>query len=133
MCQIRRMFFYFLVFFILIPVSTKAKKIGIFRFKPVGIENNITEAIDQLIESELISYGYTVVSANKIEEKLGEKVECYDKECAAEIGTKMNLDRIIFGSLTKIGEKYIVSAIVVEPQTGEIVFSDKVTSKTVEI
>lgn len=124
--------FYVLSFFLLLPGSLNAKKMGLLTFKPVGIESNITEAISQLMESELSSYGHTVVPPDKIEEKLGKTVECYNKECAAEIGTQMGLEKVIFGSLTKIGEKHIISAVVVESQTGEIVFSDKVTSKTAE-
>ncbi len=123
---------YLFLFFLLLPYGLNAEKIGLLPFKPVGFESNITEAIYQLMESELSSYGHTVIPPDKIEEKLGKTVECHNKQCAAEIGVQMGLKKIIFGSLTKIGEKYIVSAIVVESKSGEILFSDKVTSKTAE-
>jgi hypothetical protein len=123
---------YFLSLFLFLPINTKAEKIGILHFKQAGTYSNINEAVYQLIESELISYGHIVVPPDKIEETLGKEVRCYNKECAAEIGTQMDIDRVLFGSLTKIGEKYIVSAIVVDPQENEIIFSDKVTSKTAE-
>ncbi len=117
---------------LILPVSLNAETIGILPFKPVGIESNITEAIYQLIESELSSYGHIVVPPDKIEQKLGKKVECYNKECATEIGNQIGLTKVIFGSLTKIGEKHIISAVAVESQSGKIVFSDKVTSQTAE-
>lgn len=122
----------YLLIVLLLPFSLNAEKIGLLPFKPVGIESNITEAIHQLIESELSSYGHTVVPPNKIEGKYGKKVVCYNKECASEIGKQMGLEKVIFGSMTKIGEKYIISAVVVKSQSGNIVFSDKVTSKTPE-
>jgi hypothetical protein len=132
MNKIRHIWLYLLSFSLFLPANLNAESIGLLRFKPLGIESNITEAIYQLLESELISYGHMVISQEKIDEELGRKVECYNKQCAAETGIQMGLEKIIFGSLTKIGEKYIVSANVVESKSGEIVFSDKVTSKTAE-
>jgi len=132
MNKIRHIWLYLLSFSLFSPANLNAESIGLLRFKPLGIESNITEAIYQLLESELISYGHMVISQEKIDEELGRKVECYNKQCAAETGIQMGLEKIIFGSLTKIGEKYIVSANVVESKSGEIVFSDKVTSKTAE-
>lgn len=132
MSKIRYIWLYLLSFSLFLPANLNAESIGLLRFKPLGIESNITEAIYQLLESELISYGHMVISQEKIDEELGRKVECYNKQCAAETGIQMGLEKIIFGSLTKIGEKYIVLANVVESKSGEIVFSDKVTSKTAE-
>jgi len=123
---------FLLTLFLISTVSLNAKDIGILPLKPVGIEDNIIEAVHQLLGSELSSYGYTVLLPDEVEEKLGKKVECYNNECAAEIGTKLGIEKVIFGSLTKIGEKYIISAVVVESQTSNIVFSDKVTSQTAE-
>lgn len=132
MSKFKKIFLFLLSLFLILPVSLNAKNIGILTLKTVGIENNIIEAVHQLMGSELSSYGYTVLLPDEIEEKLGEKVECYNKECAADIGTRLGLEKVIFGSLTKIGEKYIVSSVVVESQSGNIVFSDKVTSQTAE-
>jgi hypothetical protein len=132
MKKFKRIQIYFLLLFLFLSGNLKAEDIGLLPFKLAGIESNITEAIYQLLKSELSSYGHTVTSPDKIEEKLGERVECDNKKCAAEIGIQMGLDKVIFGAVTKLGEKYIVSAVVVESQTGEIVFSDKVTSATPE-
>jgi hypothetical protein len=121
-----------LVFFLFLSSGLNAEEVGLLRFKAVGVESDMMVAISELLESELASYGYTVVTQDKIEENLGKEVECQNKTCAAEIGTQMGLTKVIFGSVTKLGEKYIVSAVVVESQTGEITFSDKVTSKTPE-
>ena len=132
MNKIKHFRFCFLLSFLLISTNIKAERIGILPLKQAGIESSITEAIYQLIESELISYGHTTVPPDKIEETLGKEIKCYNKECASEIVIKMGLGKIIFGSITKIGEKYIISANVVESGSGQIVFSDKVTSKTAE-
>lgn len=132
MIKIKHSWLYYLLVFLFLSINVKAEKTGILPFKQAGVEGSITEAIYQLIESELISYGHTTVPPNEIEEELASEVECYNKECAVEIGNQMDLDRVIFGSITKIGEKYIVSAIVIEPPKSEIIFSDKVTSKTAE-
>jgi hypothetical protein len=123
----------YLVFFSLfLSGCLNAQEVGLLNFKAVGVENNMIEVISELLGSELASYGYTIVSQDIIEENLGRTIECQNKTCAAEIGRTTGLEKVIFGAVTKLGEKYIVSAVVVESQTGEIVFSDKVTSKTTE-
>ncbi len=132
MDRFKKLVLFLLFYFLIGPIVLNAKNIGVLPLKPVGIEINITEAVHQLLGSELSSYGYTVLLPDEIEEKLGKKIQCYNKECAAEIGTQMGLEKVIFGSLTKIGEKHIISAVVVESQSGNIVFSDKVTSQTAE-
>jgi hypothetical protein len=132
MSQFKKSVLFLLPLFLILPVSLNAKNIGILPLKTVGIEDNIIEAVHQLMGSELSSYGYTVLLPDEIEEKAGEKIECYNKECATDIGNQVGLEKVIFGSVTKIGEKYIVSAVVVESQSGNIVFSDKVTSQTAE-
>jgi hypothetical protein len=132
MKRVKNAVLFLLPLFLLLPVSLNAKNIGVLPFKPVGIESNITDAVYQLMGSELSSYGYTVLLPDEIEENLSRKIECYNKECAAEIGTQMGLEKVIFGSLTKIGEKHIISAVVVESKSGKIVFSDKATAQTVE-
>jgi len=58
---------YFLSLFLFLPINTKAEKIGILHFKQAGTYSNINEAVYQLIESELISYGHIVVPPDKIE------------------------------------------------------------------
>ncbi len=117
---------------VLITISLNAEKIGLLPFESENVENSITETIHQLIEYELSSCGNMVVPPDEIEKNLGKKVKCYNKECAAEIGTRLGLEKVIFGSLTKTSEKYFISAVVVESQTEEIVFDDTVNSKTVE-
>ncbi|MEO0294329.1 MAG: hypothetical protein ABIN61_08950 [candidate division WOR-3 bacterium] len=117
---------------VFLSISLFAKGIGLLPFKLVGVETDVGEAIYQLIRTEFSSYGDRLVLPEEIERSLGEKVECQDKGCAAQIGRQLGLEEVVFGSITKLGEKHIISAVAIKSQTGEIFFSDKATATTPE-
>ena len=48
---------------------------------------------------------------------------CDQSECAVEIGKLLSVDRMIVGSVGRIGDLYTVQARILDVQTGEIVFS----------
>ncbi len=116
-----------LVLFLFLPGNLSAEEIGILPFRTTGVEMYITDAFYDLLESELNYYDHKVVSPYEIEHYLGGRVICYNKDYAADYGRSLGLEKVIFGSITKLGEKYIISAVVVKSRTGEILLSDKTT------
>ncbi len=124
--------FFLVIFSFFLSTRADAEKIGLLPFSTTGIEKNITTGIYHIIQSELSFYGHTVVLPEEIEEDLGKKIECDNKKCAVEIGTQIELEKVILGYLNKLGRKYIISVLVVESQTGKTVFSGKFDSNNAE-
>lgn len=113
-----------LVLFLFLPGILNAEEIGILPFRTTGVENYITETFYDLLESELDYYDHKVVSPYEIEHYLGHRVICYNKDYAADYGRSLGLEKVIFGSITRLDGKYIISVEVVKSRTGEILLRD---------
>lgn len=116
-----------LVLFLFFPAILSAEEIGILPFRTTGVEMYVTDAFYDILENELDYYDHEVVSPYEIERYLGSRVVCYNKDYAADYGRSLGLEKVIFGSITKLGSKYIIYATVVQSRTGEILLTDKIT------
>ncbi len=116
-----------LVLFLALPGMLGAEEIGILPFRTTGVESYITEDLYDLLETELDYFDHKVVSPYEIEHYLGHRVVCYNKDYAADYGSSLGLEKVIFGSITRIGEKYVISVEVVKSRTGEVLLYDKTT------
>lgn len=119
-----------LVFFLFLPGILSAEEIGILPFRTTGVESYIEDAFYEFLEDELDYYDHKVVSPYEIEHYLGRRVICYNKDYAADYGSSLGLEKVIFGSITRLGERYIVSVEVVKSRTGEVLLFDKTTLET---
>lgn len=116
-----------LLVFLFLPGRLGAKEIGILPFRTTGVESYITEDFYDLLETELDYFDHDVVSPYEIEHYLGRRVICYNKDYAADYGSSLGLEKVIFGSITRLGERYVISVEVVKSKTGEVLFYDKTT------
>jgi len=132
MKKVKWVVFNSLLFFLFLPGRLSGEEIGILPFRTIGVESYITEAFYDLLESELDYYDHKVVSPYEIEDYLGRRVVCYNKDYAADYGSSLGLEKVIFGSITRSGEKYIISAVVVKSRTGEVLLRDKITLESEE-
>lgn len=115
-----------LVLIIFLPLSLLGEKIAVVDFKPIGVDPSLVEATTTLLKADLSSYKkFTLV-------EVVEKVVCEDKECAAEIGFKAKAHKVVYGTVSKLGKKYIISAYVVEVSTHNIVFQDRIAAASAE-
>jgi gamma-glutamylcyclotransferase (GGCT)/AIG2-like uncharacterized protein YtfP len=116
-----------LVIFLFLSANLSAEEIGILPFRTTGVESYTEDAFYQLLEDELAYYDHRVVSPYEIEHYLGGRVICYNKDYAADYGSSLGLEKVIFGSITRLGEKYVISVEVVKSRTGEVLLFDKTT------
>jgi len=121
-----------LVLFLFLPGILSAEEIGILPFRTAGVESYIAEDFYDLLECELNYFDHKVVSPYEIEDYLRGRVECYNKDYAADYGRSLGLEKVIFGSITKLDDKYVISATVVESRTGEELLIDKITLESEE-
>jgi len=132
MKKVKWVVFNSLLVFLFLPGYLSAEEIGILPFRTIGVEGYITEAFYDLLESELDYYNHKVVSPYETEDYLGRRVVCYNKDYAADYGSSLGLEKVIFGSITRSGEKYIISAVVVKSRTGEVLLREKITAENEE-
>ncbi len=123
----------FLFFIILIPFSLLAEKIAVVDFKGIGVDASLVEAAITLLRGDISSYkNIEVIEKEQMEKMLGKVVKCENKESAAEIGFKLGAEKVVYGTISKLGEKYVISANVVKVISHNIVFSDRVTATNAE-
>lgn len=115
-----------------IPFLVFSARIGIIHFKASPMEQSTADAVTTLLAGELANYGYSVVNPDGMDAAVEETIKCYAKECAAEYGFKAGVERVIYGSVSKLGEKYIVQASVVNVATREVLWSGSMAAKSAE-
>jgi len=122
-----------LFFVMLIPLSLLAEKIAVVDFKGIGVEASLVDAAITLLRSDISSYkNLEVIEKEQMEKMFGKVVKCENKETAAEIGFKLGAEKVVYGTISKLGEKYIISANVVKVTSHNIIFSDRVTATSAE-
>ncbi|MEN9354010.1 MAG: Curli production assembly/transport component CsgG [Fibrobacterota bacterium] len=109
-----------------------AKKIPLIAVMPLtgqGIDDASSQIVTDALADELIKTGKVrVMERTQMEKILREQGfqktgSCDGSECAVEVGKLLSIDRIVVGSLGKIGGSYTVTARSVNVGTGEILGS----------
>ncbi len=113
-----------LLFFALVFCAAAQTSIIIYEFTATGLDAATVSAFSQLFTSELTGLGYSCKDAPS-----GEM--CTDAACAAAGAKAAGTQQALYGSLSKLGEKVIVS-IYVADASGATVHTDKLTSTSVE-
>lgn len=116
----------------LTPQLISAEKIGVLHLKPVGVAIETADAVAGLLSSDLTGYGYQVLNPDAMDTAAGEELKCYESSCAADAGLKAKVERVVFGSVSRLGEKYIVQVSVVNVSTRKVVWSGSLAAKTAE-
>ena len=115
-----------------IPFTAEAAKYGVLHLKSVGVPYATTETVASLLANDLINYGHTVLNPEAMDAAVGEVLKCYESECAADAGAVANVEKVIFGSVSTLGEKHIVQVSVVNVTTREVVWAGSLAAKTAE-
>jgi hypothetical protein len=115
-----------------IPSSLHAAEYGVLHLKSVGVSYATTETVASLLASDLTNYGHTVLNPDAIDDAVGEVLECYQSECAADAGAVAKVEKVIFGSVSTLGEKHIVQVSVVNVATRAVIWAGSLAAKTAE-
>lgn len=109
-------------------------RVAVVSFKAQNVPEGEAEAVTSLFETQLIkTKAFIVIEQNDINAILDAQEisvsDCTDEACAVEIGKLLAAEKIILGSLTKIGDTYILTAKLVDIVKG---VSEKAASMEVE-
>ena len=121
-----------LAIILILPLAATAAEYGVIHLKPVGVSHATTETVARLLASDLTNLGHSVLNPDGMDAAAGEILECYETACAIEAGLQANVDHVIYGSVSTLGEKHIVQLSVVNAATGQIVWAGSLAAKTAE-
>jgi hypothetical protein len=110
------------------PAATPAAARGILTaavsdLKVRGLSNSDAEILADRLRSELnASHRVQILSHDDMDQLLqGAYTACADPSCAQDLGRKFKVDRMIVGSIDRIGDLSSVHVMVVDPSTGKVV------------
>jgi hypothetical protein len=135
---IRSAVLFFSLLFVLIAVPQVSQgqeklKVVVFAAQSIGVDEATVLTTSQLLRNDLVATGkFSVMEEGRVENLLGETPICYDSQCAMEIGQRLGVDKAVVGSLSRLGEKIIVELRLVDVVSGNVEFSDRMASSTVE-
>jgi hypothetical protein len=111
--------------------SHKGEKISIALsgLSPRGVNKDEAEAIADFFRRELFHIGYFVVSDRAtmeaaLKQQNIQMEECFDQVCAIELGNMLNVSKVAFGSLIKLGQIYFLEVAVADVETGVLVAAE---------
>lgn len=120
-----RLFVVLLIIFVL-PLALLGEKYAVADLKPVGVNQSLADAVVTLLRGDLSSYdNITLVELTK-------KFVIEDKESAAQLGFNVKAQKVVYGSISKLGGKYIISVNVVDVSSHNIVYQDRIAAASAE-
>ncbi|MDP2807790.1 MAG: PEGA domain-containing protein, partial [bacterium] len=124
---------------VLFQISALAQKIGVavLDLEPQGVALSTAAVISEYVRGEFrSSERIDLIEKNKMEvllkQKAFEQTGCTESKCAAEAGTILNVDKMIIGTLGKLGQKYVLTLRVVDVKTARIECQDREEKITAE-
>ncbi len=118
--------------FLLMPTFVWSARVGVLHLKPVDETAATADIVADLLASELSNYGHQVLNPDAMDAAVGEKLKCHEVTCAADAGFKAKVERVIFGSVSRLGEKHIVQLSVVNVAAQNVIWTGSLSAKTTE-
>ncbi len=132
--SIRKMIILCIIPFLFISVIAKGKiTLAVIDFEAKNVARESSEAVSDLLRTELFNTGrFEVIERQQIkkifqEQKL-QMSGMTETDKAAEIGRLLNVEKIMIGTLTKLGRTYIINTRIVDVQSGLMVLAEAVES-----
>ncbi|MFC2061225.1 CsgG/HfaB family protein [Elusimicrobiota bacterium] len=115
--------------------AAKKETIAVMDFEGQNVSAMDATVVTGFLRTALVNDKYFNVTERKSMEKVlaeqgFQQTGCTTQDCAVKIGNLLNVQKIIIGNLSKLGNTYYVTANIVDVETGEIVISDRVKSQT---
>ncbi len=103
-------------------------QIAVLDLDAIGVTQAESQTLTDRLRSELVNTGaFTVIERGEMNEILTEQgfqqTGCTSDACAVEIGKLLNVQRIVAGSIGKIGAVYTVSLRMIDVESGVIVMT----------
>ena len=128
-----------LIILFIIPASAAEKmQVAVLDLKPKGTSRIISNAISDIIRSEMVKTGFfTVIERAQMDEVLREQgfqqTGCTDASCAVQVGKLLSAKKILLGEVNRVGRAYMITVRIVDVEKGlaEFAANEKAVSEDV--
>jgi TolB-like protein len=129
--------FAILLFIILFPFQTFSREkitVAVLDFEAKNVAQSSTEAVTDLLRTELFNTGhFKVIERQKIkkivEEQRFQMSGLTDSDQVVEIGRLLNVQKIMIGTVTRLGDTHIINTRIVDVRSGLVVLAEAVESR----
>jgi len=121
-----------LLFFFAVTGSFAQNNIAIFPFLTNGIDDVTAQSAESLLRLEISRLSNMDIVSEKRTYDLFEDEYCFDPDCAVDLGTRLGAGRVVMARMDALGEKVIVSYMLVDVKNQKTLLTDKTTSETIE-
>ncbi|MEK6646858.1 MAG: CsgG/HfaB family protein [Candidatus Firestonebacteria bacterium] len=117
--------------FIIFPVESAEKiRIAVSDLKPEGVSSVVSNAVTNFLVVELINTKrFDLLDRKNMEvilkEQAFQQTGCTSQECAIQLGRILNVQKVVMGSINKLGGKFYINVSFVDIETGKIEFAEK--------
>jgi TolB-like protein len=106
-------------------------KIVLFDLKPISLSGDIALSVSDLLRTSLFKTGlFTILERNQInaiiEEQKMNLSGLTDDEYAAKIGAFLSANKVLVGSVMKLGNSYIINVRIIDVEKGIMEFAENV-------
>ena len=116
------------IFFFLVPFNqtySQTITVAVLEFDGANITRDEIGILADRLSSEIFKLGeYTVVERSAMDEILSEQgfqqSGCTSTDCAVEVGALLGVQKMVTGSIGKIGKLYTITAKSIDVETGKI-------------
>ncbi len=108
-----------------LPEQNQTIHIAVLDLTGSGVSKDELTGLTNRLRMELYKTGsYTIIERSLMDEILNEQgfqqTGCTDSECAVQLGQMLNVDKIIAGSIDRVGEIYATSIRMIDVESGKI-------------
>ena len=109
-------------------------RLAVMDFQAKGVSSDIAKNTSELIRAELINSGrYLIIERAQMDQILKEQgiqqTGCTDISCAVQVGQILSANKILIGSIMKIGKNIVISGRIVDVEKG---IGEKAASESTE-
>jgi hypothetical protein len=109
-------------------------RIAIVDLEARGVDAMTAQNVSDLLRTELFNTGlFRVIERSQMEALLAEQElqasGCTDTECAVQMGKMLACDKMLLGSVMKMGDALIINARIVDVEKAEMEFGDKANAE----
>ncbi|MEK6795131.1 MAG: CsgG/HfaB family protein [Spirochaetota bacterium] len=110
--------------------EARRSRVGVLDFTPVSVSAADARVVGDMFRGEVVSSGaFEVLDRNNMNSILKEQSfqmsGCTESACAVKIGKMLNMEYMLYGTLSKLGTAYIIQAEMVNIETSQITLSVK--------
>lgn len=114
------------IFYSSFPLTQQRSSIAVIQLDCYGLTHGQAATLTERLRSELTSTGrFRVLEREKMEEILREQgfqqAGCVSNECMVKVGRLVAVEKIVGGSVGKVGNTYTINVRMISVESGEIV------------